>query len=172
VDSTSPDTLGPAPWTLDLGAGRILKISRWPLAAGWPLAAAGLAPLHKPLRLSEQCRLDRIVRLLSFTRAYAGLVYITLLYFEDCPSWREVSVHLEMLAEEDSDLVIHHQIVDTDQAAQQHQFCGSPSIHINGHDLFADPDAPVGLSCRIYQTPDGPAGSPTLEQVRHALISA
>jgi hypothetical protein len=100
-------------------------------------------------------------------------VDVTLLYFEDCPSWREASAHLETLAEEDSSLVVHHQIVDTDLAAQQHRFCGSPSIHSNGHDLFADRDAPIGLSCRIYQTPDGLAGSPTLEALRHALgISA
>jgi hypothetical protein len=99
-------------------------------------------------------------------------VDVTLLYFEDCPSWRAASVHLETLAEENTNLVIHHQIVDTDQAAQQHRFCGSPSIHANGRDLFANPDAPVGLSCRIYQTPDGPAGSPTLEQLRHALITS
>jgi hypothetical protein len=98
-------------------------------------------------------------------------VDVTLLYFEDCPSWREASVHLETLAEEDSDLFVHHQIVDTDEAAQQHRFCGSPSIHANGRDLFASPDAPVGLSCRIYQTQDGPAGSPTLEQLRQALGS-
>ncbi len=39
-------------------------------------------------------------------------------------------------------------------------------------DLFAGSDAPVGLSCRIYQTPDGPAGSPTLDQLRAALARA
>ncbi len=92
-----------------------------------------------------------------------------MLYFEGCPSWRQALVHLESLADERSDLVIHHQIVDTDEAAQRHRFCGSPSIHAHGHDLFAGPDARVGLSCRIYQTPDGPAGSPTLEQLRGAL---
>lgn len=97
---------------------------------------------------------------------------VTLLYFEDCPSWRQASVHLETLAEERSDLVVRHQIVDTDEAARQHRFFGSPSIHANGYDLFADPDAPVGLSCRIYQTPDGPAGSPTLEQLRGAISTS
>jgi hypothetical protein len=96
-------------------------------------------------------------------------VDVTLLYFEDCPSWREVCVHLETLAEENSDLVVHHQVVDTDEAAQQHRFRGSPSIHANGRDVFASPDMHVGLSCRIYQTQDGPAGSPTLEQLREAL---
>jgi hypothetical protein len=100
---------------------------------------------------------------------YAELVDVTLLYFEDCPSWQEASVHLKTLAEEDPELVVRHQIVDTDEAAQHHRFCGSPSIHANGRDLFASPDAPPGLSCRIYQTQDGPAGSPTLEQLRQAL---
>jgi len=40
---------------------------------------------------------------------------------------------------------------------------------VDGVDIFADADAPVGLSCRVYQTPDGPAGSPTLEQLRAAM---
>lgn len=91
------------------------------------------------------------------------------MYFEGCPSWQLASQHLDALATEQPDLVVHHQIVDTDDDAQLHRFCGSPSIHIDGRDLFADDDAPVGLSCRIYQTPDGPAGSPTLEQLRGAL---
>lgn len=76
-----------------------------------------------------------------------------------------------MLAKERPGHVIRCQIVDTDQAAQHHRFCGSPIIYANGHDLFADPSAPVGLSCRVYETPDGPAGSPTLKQLRHALIT-
>ena len=48
-------------------------------------------------------------------------------------------------------------------------FRGSPSVLIDGTDPFSDPDAPVGLSCRVYSTPDGLAGSPTLEQLRTAL---
>lgn len=96
---------------------------------------------------------------------------ITLLYFEDCPSWRQANAHLEALAKETSQLVVHHQIVGTDAAARQHRFFGSPSIQTNGHDLFADQDTPVGLSCRLYQTPHGPAGSPTLEQLRQALLT-
>lgn len=97
---------------------------------------------------------------------------VTLLCFEDCPNWREANANLQMLAEETSHLIICHQIVATDAAAEQRQFFGSPSIHTNGHDLLADPDTPVGLSCRLYQTPNGPAGSLTLEQLRHALITS
>ena len=94
---------------------------------------------------------------------------VTLLYFDDCPSWQQARDHLESLVDEIPGLVIHHQIVDTPEAALQHQFHGSPSIHVDGRDLFAAPGSPFGLACRLYQTPDGPAGSPTLQQLREAL---
>jgi hypothetical protein len=34
---------------------------------------------------------------------------------------------------------------------------------------IADPDAGVGLSCRVYRTHEGPAGAPSVEQLREAL---
>lgn len=94
---------------------------------------------------------------------------VTLLYFDDCPSWRETDAHLRALADEIPEMVVAHQLVDTPRAAVEHQFRGSPSVHVDGRDLFAEGTEPTGLSCRIYQTPDGPAGSPTLEQLRSAL---
>ena len=44
---------------------------------------------------------------------------------------------------------------------------------VNGVDPFATDADPVGgLSCRVYQTPGGPAGSPTLDQLREVLTAA
>lgn len=97
---------------------------------------------------------------------------VSLLYFDDCPSWQTAAHHLDLLVTEISGLEIERVVVDTPEAAERTRFRGSPSIHVDGSDLFADPDAPVGLSCRIYQTPDGPAGSPTIDQLRRALESA
>ena len=94
---------------------------------------------------------------------------ITLLYFDDCPSWRVADEHLTTLTTSDPDIEIRRVIVDTPELAERHRFRGSPSIHVDGEDLFDDSDAPVGLSCRIYQTPDGPAGSPTRTQIEDAL---
>jgi hypothetical protein len=94
---------------------------------------------------------------------------ITLLYFDDCPNWKVVNQHLETLSDEMADLEVTRLLVDTPEAAERTRFYGSPSLQVSGTDLFADPDAPVGLSCRVYQTPDGPAGSPTIEQLRTAL---
>ena len=61
-------------------------------------------------------------------------------------------------------------LVDTPEAAQAVGFHGSPSIHIDGVDPFADLNAPVGLTCRIYRTPTGAAASPERSQLRAALI--
>ena len=94
---------------------------------------------------------------------------ITLLYFEDCPNWKIAEGHLRVLAQEAPDLRISHHLVDTPDEAERVGFRGSPSILLEGVDVFADPDGAVGLSCRVYQTPAGPAGSPTLDQLREAL---
>jgi hypothetical protein len=95
-------------------------------------------------------------------------VKVTLLYFHDCPGWQAADQRLSAVAD-DLGLTVERVEVTTPERAEEVQFRGSPSIHIDGVDLFADAEDPVGLSCRIYQTPDGPAGSPTIEQIRAAI---
>lgn len=102
-------------------------------------------------------------------KVYRERMDVTLLYFEDCPNWKITEGHLSVLAQEVPDLGISHHLVDTPEEAERVGFRGSPSILLDGVDVFADPDAPVGWSCRVYQTPAGPAGSPTLDQLREAL---
>ena len=36
---------------------------------------------------------------------------------------------------------------------------------------YADPDAPVGLACRVYATDEGLQGAPTIDQLRSALAA-
>ncbi len=95
---------------------------------------------------------------------------VVLQYFDDCPSWKEAAAHLDALAAETPGLVVSRQRVETVEEAERLNFRGSPSILIDGIDPFAPDDAPVGLACRVYPTPNGPAGSPTLEQIRTAII--
>ncbi len=99
------------------------------------------------------------------------MVKVTLLYFDDCPSWQTADGRLRALADEIG-YTIERIEVTTPEQAEQLRFRGSPSVHVDGTDLFAASGAPVGLSCRIYQTPDGPAGSPTIDQLRATLASA
>jgi hypothetical protein len=61
--------------------------------------------------------------------------------------------------------------VITDEMAVEHRFLGSPTVRINGVDI--DPNLwdrdEYGLSCRLYQTPDGLAGAPPDEWIVSAL---
>lgn len=94
-----------------------------------------------------------------------------MLYVDDCPNWKQAAGHLDILAAEFPDMSVSRRLVETAEEADRVGFHGSPSILIDGEDVFAPSDAPVGLSCRVYQTSDGPAGSPTLEQIRHELTA-
>ena len=98
---------------------------------------------------------------------------ITLQYFDGCPNWKTTDTRLQKLVE--TGLVeaeVDYQLIDTIHAAEQRQFHGSPTVLIDGIDPFADDDTPVGLACRVYQTEQGPAGSPTLHQLEQAITGA
>jgi hypothetical protein len=97
---------------------------------------------------------------------------ITLQYFDGCPNWKETQAHLESLKDEGADLDVVRQLIETPEAAEAAGFRGSPTVVIEGVDPFSDPDAPVGLSCRVYRTDTGYAGSPTLEQLREAIAAS
>lgn len=94
---------------------------------------------------------------------------IALLYFDDCPNWKIADERLAVIAAERPGLTVSRHLVDTLEEAERVGFHGSPSILVDGVDVFAEPDAGVGLSCRVYRTPDGPTGAPTIEQLRAAL---
>ncbi len=97
---------------------------------------------------------------------------ITLLYFEGCPNWEVADERLRVLATGRPDITVTRRAVETPDQAEQVGFLGSPSIQVNGVDVFAEPGARVGLACRRYRTPDGYAGAPTLEQLREVLADA
>ena len=98
-------------------------------------------------------------------------VNVTLLYFDGCPNWQQTEQRLLAALEQAGlpDTVLTRQAVDTPEDAELLAFRGSPTVLINGDDPFADPSAPDGLSCRIFQTPDGLAGAPTVEQLVSVL---
>lgn len=93
---------------------------------------------------------------------------VTVLYFDGCPNWRTADQRVSALAE-DLGITVTRRKVSTPDEAEAMGFRGSPTILVDGRDVFARGDEPVGLSCRIYQTPDGPTGAPTTAQLRAAL---
>jgi hypothetical protein len=94
---------------------------------------------------------------------------ITLLYFDDCPNWQVADQRLAAITAGRADVTVRRHRVDTLKEAELVGFHGSPSILVDGVDLFAEPGAGVGLSCRLYRTPEGLSGAPTVDQLRAAL---
>ncbi len=94
---------------------------------------------------------------------------IELQYFESCPNWQIALRRLTRIAGERPGLAVHLRPVATPEEAEDIGFRGSPTILIDGRDVFARGDEPTGMTCRRYHTPDGPAGAPTLAQLRDAV---
>ena len=96
---------------------------------------------------------------------------ITLQYFDGCPNWqvadRRLLEALELAGH--GATAVDRRLVSTPEEAEAVGFRGSPTMLINGVDPFADPETPVGLSCRVYRTTAGLAGSPTVEQLLAVL---
>lgn len=69
------------------------------------------------------------------------------------------------------DLAIRIRVIDSIAAASRNRFIGSPTVAVDGIDLFPAPDQPVGLTCRIYRTPEGLAGAPTTQQLKMAIAN-
>ena len=93
---------------------------------------------------------------------------LELLYFDDCPNWKIAAERLDDVAGA-RDLIVERRLVTTQEEAEADRFRGSPTIMVDGEDPFAAGDEPFGLACRMYQTPDGPAGSPTIQQIEAVL---
>ncbi len=97
---------------------------------------------------------------------------ITLQYFDGCPNWEVLDHRIAEALHGRTDASIIRQRVGTTEEAVRLGFHGSPTILIDGIDPFAEPSAPVGLACRVFRTPNGLAGSPTLEQLHAAFSEA
>ena len=100
---------------------------------------------------------------------------IELLYWDGCPSHpqalRELQEAMDELGLDPQGVEVRE--VDTDDAAQDERFVGSPTIRIDGAEAFDPGDEPVGLACRVYRLRDGRISAvPDRDDVRDALRRA
>jgi len=100
-----------------------------------------------------------------------GLMNVMLLYFDGCPNWFTAKERLieAVGLRGRTDTVIAYRRIETSEEAAACGFIGSPTILIDGNDPFAEPGAQASLSCRIYRTPDGLSGSPSVAQLAEVL---
>ena len=94
------------------------------------------------------------------------ITQVTLLYFQGCPNWKVARVRMEeAMGRLGLGSEIGLQPVETAEEVDNLGFRGSPTVLIDGVDPFADPDAPTGLSCRVYKTENGVEGAPSVDQL-------
>lgn len=96
---------------------------------------------------------------------------VELLYLEGCPHWETLERRLrEALVSAGLDGVpIERTIVHTPAQARALGFIGSPTLRVDGRDPFATGGEGVGLACRMFVTPAGPAGAPSRGQLVEVL---
>ena len=95
---------------------------------------------------------------------------IELLYFDGCPAWENGLKNLEtaLQGEGPTASVEMVKVADEDDVVRL-KFLGSPSFRIDGHDLWGEERDNYSLSCRVYPTPEGVKGFPTVAMLKRQL---
>jgi hypothetical protein len=97
---------------------------------------------------------------------------IEILHFDGCPTYRSTGdTQRQVLAEEGLEAEVELVAVNSDEEARRLRFPGSPTIRVDGRDLFPTPEREDWrLVCRVYTTPEGLTGSPTAPMLKAALL--
>lgn len=97
---------------------------------------------------------------------------IEFLYFDGCPSYKRAEELLdEALRETNVEARVDKKTIESDEMAVAERFLGSPTIRINGVDVYppARDSADYALKCRLYRTDQGFLGWPTKEMLIEAI---
>lgn len=96
---------------------------------------------------------------------------IMILSIEGCPhaqTMRErVASALTELGVPDTPIGLR--VVTTSDDAAMAAFAGSPTLLVDDRDPFPSSGPVAALACRVYPTPEGPEGAPTVQQLRRVL---
>jgi hypothetical protein len=97
---------------------------------------------------------------------------VELLWWDGCPSYPETQADLrEALASEGVDAEIEMVEIESDDQARRERFAGSPTIRIDGEDVFPpEEQEPFSLRGRFSGRRDGrPSPTPDREDLREAI---
>lgn len=99
---------------------------------------------------------------------------LEVLHIAECANWQEAGARAAtaLLEQGRSDVEVTYRLIDSIAAAEETKFAGSPTLTLNGVDLFPSEGRTSNFACRVYLTPQGLAGLPTQPQISEALAAA
>lgn len=96
---------------------------------------------------------------------------VELLCIDECPNSEEagerVRAALSDLERPGVEVILT--VIETASDSRGTVFAGSPTITLDGVDIFPGSVLVSDLSCRVYQTPYGLAGLPTVDQTKRSF---
>ncbi len=100
-------------------------------------------------------------------------VELVLLTVPDCPNAAVFEERLAAALAGHPAAVVRRRVVSDEREAAEAGMRGSPTLLVDGTDLFAAPGQPPSLSCRLYRDASGRAGPvPSVQELRRALAAA
>ncbi|MDL4770719.1 organomercurial lyase [Actinomadura xylanilytica] len=101
------------------------------------------------------------------------MLELTVLTVPDCPSEPVLVDRLTQALDGRPDAPIIRRVVETEADAARWGMRGSPTLLINGVDVFAAPNTPTSVSCRLYRDETGSTGgAPSIAALGEALRHA
>jgi hypothetical protein len=96
---------------------------------------------------------------------------IELLHIDDCPNSTQALERVEaaLILLGRTDVEVHMRLLANSSEIEDTGFAGSPTITVNGADIFPAGAPASDLACRLYMTPTGLSGVPTVDQITEAL---
>jgi len=96
---------------------------------------------------------------------------IEILHINECPNWVEAGTRVKaaLTRLERGDVEVGYRLLSDSAEAAAVPFAGSPTILVDGVDLFPTEGRTDDLACRIYRTETGFAGVPTVAQLVEAI---
>lgn len=129
---------------------------------------SGTQPHSRPRGLCSRVSKDAAIG------HHSRVVRVEILYFEGCPNLEGARALVKRVAQDHGVVaeVAMVKVPDAESAIRQ-RFLGSPSVRVEGADVEpnADERTEFALGCRVYRTDSGPAGQPSEEWVRAALLA-
>lgn len=96
---------------------------------------------------------------------------VEILHIADCPNWREAGARLRTALTRlgEPEVSINYRLLSQPEDTRDVPFAGSPTILVDGHDLFPSQGATHDLACRVYVSEGRLAPLPAVDDVIAAL---